>query len=614
MNEIKKQLIDKIGDTSGRVKRVQQQVNIKKSRKPAEKARWMYYGTMIAFIGLLAFSIYLIPTAIDEGASQLSKGGAMDDEKNEVILKKGDYYEELKQYLPTDGAKSIYLGGYEDSGSTIQTYWLNEYYVHQIISNTAISQEVVYRINGNRLELVYSEAIPDLGEPSEWTEEELNKLPRISIVLEAPIHKGAKYVDGIVTEISTTVNTTYGSFQDVLVIEKTEDDFQTRKYYASGFGLVKSEFQYLNENSGKYEFGSTDDLSEYITENEYIIPDRFEKTVIGDFDSTFHSPWKPSPIGKLQATIEGRGEQAAEEGIGFIVIENREKKEFVTFKLIEDREYNQYTPKAVEWIDEDRLLVIVGYAYGMVTMGGNLYELNIKDNTVTPIITNLTPKEEISSVTVNGDGTFTYKKHVYDTDNMEQSESHMEEGALPIPPVTKKDEKVFWKDFKHLEAIDLGGTSLKSLEGAEGLTNTENLFLGDNYITDLSPLKDLTNLKSVILNSNPIIDFSSLSKLKNLTFLSLGDTKLDSLEIVRDMKKLDRLIIFNTKVSDLTPLENAKKLTYLDIRYTDVTSIKPLLKHEKLKYLLLNKDIVKDWELLSGKEGLRISEEIILAE
>ena len=444
LNEIKKQLVDKIGDTTEQANRVQWQVNIKKSKKPVkEKTQWVYYGTIIAFIGLLAFTIYLIPPVIDKGVSQIPEervGVSKNHETSELYLEKSEYYEEVKKYLPPNGSKSVYLGGYENSGSTIETYWLNDYYVHQIISNTAISREQVYRINGSKLELVYSEAIPDLGEPSEWTDEELNKLPSISIVLEAPIQEGAEYEDGIVIETSTKVNTAYGSFSDVVVIEKKEDDSLSRKYYAPGYGFVKYEFEYLNENSGKYEPATNDDLSEFtVPTEEYMIPDRFEKNVVGNYKATFHSPWKPSPSGKQQATIEGRGEQAGEEGIAFLVIENMEKREFTLFKLIEDGEYKQFTPKAVEWIDEDRLFVIVGYAYGMVTMGGNLYELNIKENIVTPIITDLTNKEEIASVMVNNDGTFTYKKHVYDTDNFEQSESHIEEETLPIPPATEKD-------------------------------------------------------------------------------------------------------------------------------------------------------------------------------
>jgi len=77
---------------------------------------------------------------------------------------------------------------------------------------------------------------------------------------------------------------------------------------------------------------------------------------------------------------------------------------------------------------------IIGPAYGMVTTGGKLYELNIKDNVVMPVIENLGAREEIMSVKVNKDGTFTYEKHVYDTDQMEYDESHVEVGTLPIPP------------------------------------------------------------------------------------------------------------------------------------------------------------------------------------
>lgn len=71
----------------------------------------------------------------------------------------------------------------------------------------------------------------------------------------------------------------------------------------------------------------------------------------------------------------------------------------------------------------------------MVTTGGKLYELNIKDNIVTPIIEDLAPREEIMSLTVNEDGTFTYQKHVYDNDDFNYDEAHIEEGTLTIPPV-----------------------------------------------------------------------------------------------------------------------------------------------------------------------------------
>ncbi|MER2070422.1 MAG: DUF4652 domain-containing protein [Psychrobacillus sp.] len=69
----------------------------------------------------------------------------------------------------------------------------------------------------------------------------------------------------------------------------------------------------------------------------------------------------------------------------------------------------------------------------MVTAGGKLYVLDIGKNEVKSIITDLTNKEEVMSIKVNNDDTFTYQLHVYDTDAMEGSESHVEEKTLPLP-------------------------------------------------------------------------------------------------------------------------------------------------------------------------------------
>lgn len=640
MNEIKQQLLSKMGDTSERVHRIQQQVNLKKSKKPNEnKERWAYYGIFVAFIGLLAFSAYLLPSELTNKNSQLTEPGLVvptEDDSSEIIIEKGDFYDEIKQYLPPHGTEAGFLGGFENGGSTTQTFWLGDHYVQQVISNDGGSVERIYRLNGNKIEIVYEEMLDNVTDRLHWSSNELNKLPKGELFLEAPLEVGDEYGDGTVLSTSGRVTTTYGDFTNVLIFEKIKDDYRTRRYFAPGFGEVKWEGASLDKESGEYETVISTDLATFtFMEEEIITPAHFDVKIENNFNPTFHSPWQPSPSGNQQATIEGKGEQAGEEGEGILVIENLETEQSTIFKL-KDNEERQYTPKKVEWIDEDRMFVIIGYAHGMVTVGGKLYELNIKENIVTPVITDLSLKEEIMSVKVNPDGTFTYEKHVYDTDVMDQSESHVEEGTLPIPAKDKNKGVSFWEDLAHLETIDLSGKALENLQGAEIVKKTENLFLANNSITDITSLKDLdklkylelsnnqitsiealeglTDLESLSLDNNPIIDFTIISQLENLTFLSLQDTQLDSLTFVREMKNLDRIIIAETKVSNLTPLENLNKLTYLDIRGTNITTIKPLEKLDKLQYLLLDKDKVKDWKLLANKEYLRISEEIIIAE
>lgn len=352
MNEIKQQLIEKIGDTSDRAIRVQQQVNLKKSKQTiVKKEQWAHYSTIVAFLGLLAFSIYIIPSALNKEESQLSEPEPTElvvpneediDEENTLdgkgveglVLEKAEYYEEMIQYFPPDGAEAIFLGGYENGGTKTQTFWLSDYYIQQITSNDGAIIEQIYRVNGEQVELVYRENI-DGSAPSQLTMEELNELPMKEVVLKAPIELGSEYGEWTVTALAAKVTTTYGTFTNVLVVENAVDNFRTKKYFASGFGLVKIVSESFNESSGKYDTVMMDDLSEFILpEAEKIAtPAHFDANVVNNFEPTFHSPWKPSPGGKQQATIEGRGEQAGEEGEAVLVIENLETSESTIYKL-----------------------------------------------------------------------------------------------------------------------------------------------------------------------------------------------------------------------------------------------------------------------------------------
>lgn len=270
MNEIKQQLIAKIGDTSERENRVRQHVNFNKMKKTVEKKReWAYYSTIVAFIGVLSFFIYLSTASQPEG-----------------------------------------------------------------------------QFTGN----------------------------------ESPV--------------------------EVVPVDDDEETVSTP---------TEEEEDVVNDN-----------------EVEKITPTQFDVKIETNYLAENHSGWKPSPDGTQQATINGRLEHASEEGEALLVVENMKTKEATIYQL-RDNDLSQYTPKVVEWIDENRVFVIIGPSYGMVTRGGKLYQLNLKDNSVTPVIEDLTAREEIMSLTVNDDGTFTYQKHVYDNDDYNYDETHIEEGILPIP-------------------------------------------------------------------------------------------------------------------------------------------------------------------------------------
>ncbi|MFC5604976.1 DUF4652 domain-containing protein [Sporosarcina koreensis] len=168
-------------------------------------------------------------------------------------------------------------------------------------------------------------------------------------------------------------------------------------------------------------------------ENDIVYNELFEIEVGANYeiaDASYHSGWKTSPDGLQRATIYGKGENAIEEGEALLVIENLKTNKSTIYKL-KDNSVAQNTPKYVEWIDENRLFVIVGFAHGTVTKGGQLYEMNLEDNTVMPVFEDLAVNEEITSIKANDDGTFTYEK--YDV----FSEGYLEEGILQLPPAKK---------------------------------------------------------------------------------------------------------------------------------------------------------------------------------
>lgn len=346
--------------------------------------------------------------------------------EGEVAKDDKDLTNLLKSYFfPSDDADAYYMGGFENGGEKVQTKWISDEFVQQITSNGGATIERIYKIRGNQIELIYQEMI-DGASPSSMTIEELEQLPTINKVMKAPFKVGDQFGEWKVVDTNGKLSTFYSSFTKVLILENQLEDSITRKYYAKGYGEVKLEFEFYNEETGQFE---ESDFNTELTsfgpimnevEGNYIFRVFEEdKTDINSVEGE-----KISPLETKRAVLYGRGVDF--EGINQLVIEDFDSGKFIIYKYRHEGE--QYTPKDIEWIDENRLYVIVGYGFGTVTMGGQLYELNITNNSIKPVFENLTEKEEIMSVESNGDGTFTYKKHVYEDDNY--SVGHVEEGII----------------------------------------------------------------------------------------------------------------------------------------------------------------------------------------
>lgn len=136
----------------------------------------------------------------------------------------------------------------------------------------------------------------------------------------------------------------------------------------------------------------------------------------------FNTPWKSSEDGTYSASIEGKGEDALEEGQGKIIVKGKNK--IICFQI---KNNPKKSPRFVEWADNENLLVIIGSSSGTVSKGGNLYMLNINTEKVYLVLKTPSDKQQIMSVQKNDDK-LNLKINVYDDDVY--NKSHVEEWTL----------------------------------------------------------------------------------------------------------------------------------------------------------------------------------------
>lgn len=102
----------------------------------------------------------------------------------------------------------------------------------------------------------------------------------------------------------------------------------------------------------------------------------FEK-ILSTSEPTFNTQWKTNEFGTGSICIDGRGEDAIEEGEGTIFL----KTNGSLYKIRMTSDDNLYTPVYVEWVSEDEFIVQTSAKYGTVRTGGKIYKLNVNDLT-----------------------------------------------------------------------------------------------------------------------------------------------------------------------------------------------------------------------------------------
>lgn len=152
----------------------------------------------------------------------------------------------------------------------------------------------------------------------------------------------------------------------------------------------------------------------------------------------FNTPWELSVNKIYSATVVGKGTEAQEEGIATITVKNMSNGEQWSFDLINNEK--QFTPKAVKWVDDENLLVIVGLGYGTVSKGGEIYMLNINsgltakaDPQNTANLNSLSEITKINSVKTLDANTLSIDTAVLVYEDNQMNANHMENRTVTSP-------------------------------------------------------------------------------------------------------------------------------------------------------------------------------------
>lgn len=137
---------------------------------------------------------------------------------------------------------------------------------------------------------------------------------------------------------------------------------------------------------------------------------------------SFSTAWKDSIDGNYSACIDGKGSEAIEEGVGKIIVKSSDN---VFSYEITDNE--KISPRSLEWVDKENILVVVGSSHGTVSKGGNLYMLNVNTGDALLVIETPSKKQQIMSAQKSGNN-IKLKVNVYDDDVY--NNSHIENWSI----------------------------------------------------------------------------------------------------------------------------------------------------------------------------------------
>ncbi|MEG0259786.1 MAG: hypothetical protein RR651_07930 [Lysinibacillus sp.] len=188
------------------------------------------------------------------GCSQQSEVADVDNSKK---TPEQQTVNSLVEFLPKNGTTYFFEGeGNEFAGYTVKTLAIDDTHIAQIEDNGGVQQLKVYRITNTSIDLISKQVIDKTAViPSA---SKVKSYKKIETLLQLPLKAGHSFEGWNTISISEKMNLGWGPLDQIIVIEKVDNTLLTRKYFAKGYGLIKSE--YIIENEGEDPFIVTSTL------------------------------------------------------------------------------------------------------------------------------------------------------------------------------------------------------------------------------------------------------------------------------------------------------------------------------------------------------------------
>jgi len=159
----------------------------------------------------------------------------------------------------------------------------------------------------------------------------------------------------------------------------------------------------------------------------------------------------------------------------------------------------------------------------------------------------------------------------------------------------------------NLQGIYIYSNHINNISPLAGLYNLKCLHLGYNSISDISPLSGLINLESLTLTGNLISNLIPLSQLIHLNELFIGVTyRINDLSPLAALTNLKRLGLWANQICDISPLAGLNNLIELDISYNQIININSLTGMINLEHIQLEYNNINDLTSLTNLNKLQV--------